>query len=97
MYAVSRDGEAIEDAHVRHRVLTGIAYGVQVAGLVPWYEEDDAQLAAGLSDQDWRALGAAGRAFKIAHYRLRRYVALHTSDAQAQAQERAQERAQKRR
>lgn len=92
MFGVSRDGEAIEDAAVRHRVLTGITYAVQVAGLVPWYEEDDAQLEARLTDRDWQELGATGRAFKVAHYRIRKYVALHTSDAQQQAAERAQKR-----
>lgn len=85
---MARDGEAIENAPTGRTVHTGITYAVMVPGLVPSYEEMDARIEAHYTAAEWQMLGPLGRAWEVAHYRARKLVALHVSDAQAQAAER---------
>lgn len=92
MLDVRRHGVPILDAVARHKVITGIAYGVQIPGMVPLYEELSAQAARGLTQAQWQALPWRERAFIIAHDRLRSYIGLHQSDAQSEAARQAQER-----
>lgn len=91
--AVSREGEEITEAHVRHAVSTGVTFGVLVPGLVPPYEEHDARVAVRCTLTEWRAMEPAARALEVAHYRLRRAVSLHSEDARADAAERESKRA----
>lgn len=64
--------------------------------MVAPFEEHDARIAARYTLGEWNALGWEDRALEVAHYRLRRLVALHSQDAQATAQERAARAAQRR-
>lgn len=92
-YAVRRGGADIVSQPAAHAVNTGIEYAAWVPGLVPPYEEDDARVQAHYTLAAWDALGAVDRAREVAHYRLRKLVTLHSSDAQASEAERAALRA----
>jgi hypothetical protein len=62
---------------------TGITFGIQVPGLVPFYEEALARQKAGYTEPEWADLEPLARARSVALYRLEIYRALHESGAQA--------------
>lgn len=82
-FGVSRHGKPIKDAAIYSdiEVRTGIAYARQITGCVPFYEEYDAMLEVGYTEQAWMALSSKERAIVMAHYRLRKYIGLHEADA----------------
>ena len=77
-------------------VNTGIAYAIQIQGIVSFYEEYDAMVEAHHSEETWQRLSPLARAEAVAAYRLRRYIKLHESDAVNAYQERAARRAKRR-
>lgn len=87
-YDVQRDGVPILEAGITHAVSTGITYGIQVQGLVPFYEEDDVRAEARLSPLEWRQIGWLARAREVARSRIRRRIEIHVADAQAKVAER---------
>ena len=82
-FGVLRNGKPIRDAVIYSdiEVHTGIAYSHQISGCVPFYEEYDAMLAMGHTEEAWMGLSSKERAMVMAHYRLRKVVRLHESDA----------------
>ena len=82
-FGVLRHGKPIRDAVIYSdiEVHTGIAHSRQIAGCVPFYEEYDAMLEVGYTEQVWMELSSKERAMVVAHYRLRKYIRLHESDA----------------
>ena len=82
-FGVLRHGQPIRDAAIYSdiEVHTGIAYSRQIMGCVPFYEEYDAMLEVGYTEQVWMGLSSKERAIVMAHYRLRKFVRLHESDA----------------
>ena len=73
---------------MRRGLDTGIVYAVLAPGLVPLYEQDAARVEAGYTLPAWRAADWRDRAREIAHYRVRRLIALHVQDAQNEYSER---------
>ena len=82
-FGVLRHGKQIRDAVIYSdiEVHTGIAYSRQITGCVPFYEEYDAMLEVGYTENVWMGLSSKERAMVMAHYRLRKYIRLHEADA----------------
>ncbi len=74
---------------------TGIAFNIQVPGLVSFYEEHDAMVDTNHTEETWQRLSSLARAEAVAGYRLRSYIALHRQDAINRYQERKQRRGRK--
>ena len=72
----------IEQLRPTETIETGIRAGQQIPGNVPWYEEDDARIEAGYNFAQWLDLPYSLRVREVAHYRLRKLVALHRGDAE---------------
>ena len=97
MLDVRRHGTPIAAFGTRHSVQTGISMGVQIPGMVPLFEELDAQAARGLTSAQWQALSWRERALIIAHARAKRDIALHQSDAVSESLEKSQGKSRARR
>jgi len=63
------------------QVETGIAYRIQLQGCVSFYEEYAAMVEANYSTNEWEQLSSFEKADAVAHYRLKRFIALHEGDA----------------
>ncbi len=50
-------------------------------GVVPFFEEYDAMVAANFNAVEWKGLRHGDRAEAVARYGLRKHIALHESDA----------------
>jgi hypothetical protein len=50
-------------------------------GVVPFFEEYDAMVAANFNAVEWKGLRHGDRAEAVARYRLRKHITLHESDA----------------
>ena len=66
-------------------ISTGIEFGVQVPGLVTWFEEHQARLESGYTLDEWRSCNYYTRVVEVAMYRLRRAVHLHEEAAVSKA------------
>lgn len=58
-------------------VQTGITYGIQIEGLVPFFEEAEARVKAGFTKREWRELRPMERAEAVAYLRLDRQKGMH--------------------
>ena len=50
-------------------------------GVVPFFEEYDAMVAANFNAIEWKGLRHNDRAEAVARYRLRKHISLHESEA----------------
>ena len=50
-------------------------------GVVPFFEEYDAMVAANYNSTEWKGLRPADQAEAVARYRLGKHIARHVSDA----------------
>lgn len=80
-FAVSRHEYPIHEIPAGGTVFTGIRYRVHIQGVVPWFEEHDAMVAANHTQQSWDDLGYRQQAEAVAHYRLKRMISLHENEA----------------
>lgn len=80
-FGVSRGGVPITQAVAGETVRTGISYQTDIAGLVSSYEEYDAMIEAHYTESEWSELTGTAKARAVAHYRLKRLIALHENDA----------------
>ncbi len=80
-FGVSRFGERIDQLPASSGVNTGITYDAQIKGVVPFFEEYDAMVAANYNAIEWKNLPPSDRAEAVAHLRLRKHINLHESDA----------------
>ncbi len=80
-FGVLRHGERIDLQQADSGVHTGISYDTQMRGVVPFFEEYDAMVAANYNRIEWKKLRPADRAEAVAHFRLNKHIAVHTHDA----------------
>ena len=82
-FAVSRFGTQIERAEIYSdiQVNTGIAYGRQIRGCVPFFEEYDAMTTSGYEEERWKIIDPSERAIVVAMFRLKKFISLHEADA----------------
>lgn len=82
-FGVTRDGEPISLAPLRHSVRTGISFDDPrtSVGLIAEYEEREAATHAGYTWHEWDSLDPSDRAAAVAHLRLSRQISLHSNDA----------------
>ncbi len=80
-FGISRQGHPIHELPAGGTVHTGIAYRVHINGLVPWFEETDAMVAAHHTPESWLELSHYEKADVVAHYRLKRHISLHEAEA----------------
>ena len=82
-FAVSRFGKRIERAEIYSdiQVNTGIAYGRQIQGCVPFFEEYDAMTEAGYKEERWKTIDPSERAIVVGMFRLKKFISLHEADA----------------
>ncbi len=50
-------------------------------GVVPFFEEYDAMVAANYNSTEWKGLRPADRAEAVARYRLGKHISVHEADA----------------
>ncbi len=80
-FGVSRHGERIDRLSTSSGVQTGITFDVQMKGVVPFFEEYDAMVAANYNSTEWKGLRSEDRAEAVARYRLRKHIEVHVADA----------------
>ena len=80
-FRIERNGEPIENHHVKHVVNSGISYGRLLSILIPVYEEQEALRYANYNPTQWNDLPWPEKAFHVAHYRFSRLISLHGNDA----------------
>ena len=76
-------------------IYAGINMRIEAGGLVPFYEEHEARIIVGYSFEAWRALDRWERALEVAHFRVRRAVKNHQSEAESRHMENKARRAKK--
>jgi len=86
-FKIERNGEPIEQHHVKHVVNSGISYGRLLSILVPVYEEQEALRYANYNPSQWQELHWSEKAFHVAHYRFARLIKLHGNDAVSEKME----------
>ena len=96
-FKIERNGEPIQNHHVKHAVQSGINYGRLLSILVPIYEEQEALRYANYNPTQWQGLSWQEKAFNVAHYRLSRLIKLHSSDAVNDEMEREMKKSKPRR
>lgn len=80
-FGVLRHGERIDLQETTSEVHTGISYDTQMKGVVPFFEEYDAMIAANYNRIEWDRLPPIDRAEAVAHFRLSKHIAVHTHEA----------------
>ncbi|KKM90668.1 hypothetical protein LCGC14_1236220 [marine sediment metagenome] len=80
-FSVSRDGIPIEKLDVATSIQTGIAYDIQIPGLVPFFEEYEAMVRANCNDEQWGNVHYSDKAKAVAFHRLKKIINLHEGDA----------------
>lgn len=50
-------------------------------GVVPFFEEYDAMVAANFNSTEWKGLQPNERAEAVARYRLKKHISLHEAEA----------------
>lgn len=78
-----RHGEPIENVlpYTDVQLDAGIAFRIQLQGCIPFFEEYAAMVEANYSAIEWEQLSSQEKADAVAHYRLKRHIALHEADA----------------
>ncbi len=80
-FGVSRDEIPIEKLDVLTSIQTGIAYDIQIPGLVPFFEEYEAMVRANCSEEQWGGIHYVQKAKAVAFHRLKKTITLHEGDA----------------
>jgi hypothetical protein len=81
VFGVLRHGTRIESLRSNSSVDTGITYGIQLPGAVPFFEEYDAMIEANYNQEQWNGLRPWQRAEAVAHFRVKRHIGLHEAEA----------------
>ena len=89
-FGISRHGHAIHEIAAGGTVHTGIAHRVQIAGIVPWFEEFDTMVRSSHTPKTWEEIGPFSRAEAVAHRRLAIMISLHEGEAVTTHAERKQ-------
>ncbi len=80
-FNVSRDGIPIKKLDVATSIQTGIAYDIQIPGLVPFFEEYEAMVRANCNERQWGDIHYSEKAKAVAFHRLKKIINLHEGDA----------------
>ncbi|GAF79301.1 unnamed protein product [marine sediment metagenome] len=82
-FGVLRNNKPIREAEIWTDITvdTGIAYGVQIRGCIPFFEEYEAMVKANYNEYEWRGLRPIDRAVAVAYLRLQKVINLHEGDA----------------
>lgn len=82
-----KDGEPIQNYHLRRSLQTGIEFQPVVQGIAPELEVREAASFSGYSWKDWQTLSYDDQVDCVAYLRVRRFLDLIRSEVEAAAYE----------